>query len=456
VRNPATGEVIDTVAATAPTGVAAVVERARTAQHHWAALGVDDRLGVVARFRELVAAEAAELAGVLTAETGKPITQAEAELSAVLGRIDFFVGHTAGVLAEQAVGDDGTTEERIAREPLGVVANISAWNYPWFVGTNVFVPALAVGNAVAYKPSEYATLTGMAMGRLWDAAGLPAGLFTVVTGGGDTGAALVDAAVDAVAFTGSYATGRRIAETVASRMLPVQLELGGKDPVYVADDVDVATAAAAVADGAFYNNGQSCCSVERIYVHERIHDEFVEAFIAAVGAMTMGDPTDPDTYLGPLTRPQHAALLTNQVADAVAGGATVRTGGGVVDPPAGLAGVWFAPTVLTGAHNGLAIMRDESFGPVIGIAPVAGDDEALVAMNDTEFGLTAGVFTTSEERARRVLAGVDAGSAYWNCCDRVSPRLPWSGRRNSGMGLTLSTEGITAFTRPKAYHLRRG
>jgi acyl-CoA reductase-like NAD-dependent aldehyde dehydrogenase len=231
----------------------------------------------------------------------------------------------------------------------------------------------------------------------------------------------------------------------------VQLELGGKDPAYVADDVDVETAAASLADGAFYNNGQSCCSVERIYVHRDVAERFIEAFVRTVDSFTMGDPSDERTYLGPLTRPQQAAVLEAQVGGAVAAGATVLCGGGTVDRGAG---TWFAPTVL-GVSDDMAVMRDESFGPVIGIATVDDDDEAVRRMNDTEFGLTAGVYCNDEGRARRLLERLDAGSAYWNCCDRVSPRLPWSGRGHSGLGFTLSAAGITAFTQPKAYHLRR-
>jgi acyl-CoA reductase-like NAD-dependent aldehyde dehydrogenase len=252
-----------------------------------------------------------------------------------------------------------------------------------------------------------------------------------------------------VFFTGSYPTGRRIAETVAPYLTRVQLELGGKDPVYVCDDVDPASAAAGLADGAFYNNGQSCCSVERIYVHQLVADEFIDHFVATVEGFVSGDPTDPETYLGPLTRAAHLDVLDAQIADAVARGATIRTGGG----PAG--GGWFQPTVLTGVTADMLVMRDETFGPVIGIQVVAHDAEAVALMNDTEYGLTAGVYTADEARARAVLAQVSAGSAYWNCCDRVSPRLPWSGRGHSGVGSTLSRAGILTFAQPKAWHLRR-
>jgi len=318
------------------------------------------------------------------------------------------------------------------------------------VGTNVFVPALLTGNAVLYKPSEYATLTGLAIGELMAEAGVPEDVFVVVAGGGETGAALVSQDVQAVFFTGSYATGRRIAQEAGGRLIRLNLELGGKDPVYVADDVDVEMAAASVAEGAFYNTGQSCCAVERVYVHEAVHDRFVEAFVESVRGYAVGDPMDARTFIGPLARPAQVALLERQVADARAKGGRLRLGGERLPPP----GSWFAPTVVAEAAHSMELMRDESFGPLIGIQRVSGDEEAVGLMNDTPYGLTAGAYTPDRERARRILARVNSGSVYWNCCDRVSPRLPWSGRGHSGIGATLGRDGIRAFVQPKAWHLK--
>jgi len=331
-----------------------------------------------------------------------------------------------------------------------VVANVSAWNYPWFVGSNVFIPALLAGNAVLYKPSEFASLTGLEIARLMAGSGVPEDVFVPIVGAGEAGAALVAQPVDGIFFTGSAATGERIARAAAGRLAKLQLELGGKDPAYVCDDVEVPRAAASVADGAFYNTGQSCCSVERIYVHERIFDRFVEAFVAEVRGYRVGDPMDESTYIGPLARAAQLDVLESQVADAVAKGAQVLVGGRRLARP----GNWFEPTVLTGVDHSMSVMREETFGPLVGLMPVADDEAALALMNDTPYGLTAGVFTPDRERARRILEGVRAGSAYWNCCDRVSPRLPWSGVGRSGIGLTLSRAGIETFTRPKAWHMR--
>jgi len=243
----------------------------------------------------------------------------------------------------------------------------------------------------------------------------------------------------------------KISQALGPRLVKLQLELGGKDPTYVCDDANVQHAAAVLADGAMYNTGQSCCSVERIYVHESIHDAFVEAFVATVMGFRVGDPMADDTYIGAITRAPQLEVLDAQVADALAHGAALLTGGQRLPGP----GNWYAPTVFSGVSHAMELMREESFGPLIGIQKVSGDDEAVARMNDSRYGLTAGVFTPDEARARRLLAQVNAGSVYWNCCDRVSPRLPWSGRGDSGLGLTLSTYGIQAFTRPKAWHLRR-
>ena len=452
IVNPWNGALVADVPADTAKTVAVKYAQARAAQPRWAALPVRKRLDAIVRFRAAILAREDELARTLTQEVGKPIRQSRNELKGVLGRIDYFLAESGPTLRDEKVLDDpgGKLEERISHEPLGVIANISAWNYPYFVGGNVFVPALIAGNAVLYKPSEYATLTGLAIADMLHASGVPRDVFVPLIGGGEVGAALLRQRVDGVFFTGSYATGTRIAASAGQRMIKVQLELGGKDPVYVRDDVDVKAAAAGIADGAFYNTGQSCCSVERIYVHRSIAKAFTEAFVAEVRGFQAGDPMDEATYLGAVTRRPQLDVLKRQVADAKKKGAKVLLGGA---PIAGK-GNRFAPTVLTDVDHTMAVMRDESFGPIIGIQTVDDDDQAIALMNDTEYGLTAGVYTTDEKRAKRLLARLEAGSVYWNCCDRVSPRLPWSGVKHSGIGLTLSRYGIQTFTRPKAWHLR--
>lgn len=453
LTDPSTGEARETVFGEDAAQLAERARTAREAQAGWAELALEARLDILRRLSGLLAERVETLAPILTRDTGKPIAQARNELRAAPARIDFMLDAAPRTLASEHVYDDnGAMVERIDHDPLGVVANISAWNYPYFVGLNVIAPALIAGNAVLYKPSEHALGTGRALGALIHEAGVPEDVFQVVVGAGATGQALLEAPIDGVFFTGSHATGKRIAETLAGRLLKVQLELGGKDPVYVADDVaDLAGVAAGIADGAFYNTGQSCCSVERIYVHRDIYDAFVEHFTATVAGFVVGDPMDAATYIGPLARAAQLQVLEAQVDDALSRGATLALGSGKrLDRP----GAWFDPTVLVGVDHSMAVMREESFGPIIGIMAVEDDAQAAQLMADSRYGLTAAVYSADGERASRILRRVPSGTSYWNCCDRVSPRLPWSGRGDSGLGLTLSTHGLLALTQPRAWHLR--
>ena len=451
IINPATGALVAELPEDAPEDVARKLARARAAQPGWAATPLAERLAIVARFRDALGAHKDELARTLTREMGKPIAQAANELTAMSGRLEFFLRATPEVVAPETVFEDATLQELISEEPLGVVANVSAWNYPYFVGSNVFIPALLTGNTVLYKPSELTSMTGLAIADLLHAAGVPTDAFLPVIGPGSVGQDLVRLEVDGVFFTGSHATGQKIATALAGRFIRTQFELGGKDPTYVCDDVDARAAAEGLAYGAFYNTGQSCCSVERIYVHQKVAGPFIEAFTETVRAFRLGDPEDPATYIGPLARVPQLEVLEAQVRDAVSRGARLLCGGQRV----ARAGNFFEPTVLVNVSSDMAVMREESFGPIIGIETVPDDESAIARMNDSDYGLTAGVYSPDRERARAILSRLDAGSVYWNCCDRVSPRLPWTGRKHSGMGSTLSKAGIAAFLQPKAWHLRR-
>jgi acyl-CoA reductase-like NAD-dependent aldehyde dehydrogenase len=319
------------------------------------------------------------------------------------------------------------------------------------VGINVFVPALLAGNAVMYKPSEYAVLTGLAIQDLLQQSGVHENIFKVAIGGKEVGELLLALPFDGYFFTGSYQTGKYIYEKIAPKMVPCQCELGGKDPLYITDDIsDIKAVAAATADGAFYNNGQSCCSVERIYVHEKKYDQYVDEFINEVKSYKTGLLVEEGVYIGPLTRKEQLNTIEQQVKDAVGKGAQIKIGGKRM---AGK-GYYFEPTVLTNVNHTMSVMKEESFGPVIGIMKVKDDEEAVQLMRDTEYGLTASVYGNSKERAEKILEQIDAGTGYWNCCDRVSAALPWGGRKHSGIGVTLSHAGLRAFTRPKAYHLK--
>lgn len=451
VVNPATEEIISAVNEDTKDSAEKKFAQLQQGQIDWEAFPLQDRIEILQRFSSLLKTNTETLAAILTSEMGKPLQQARNEINGACTRIKWLTDNGSKYLADELMTDEQGLQEKISYEPLGVVCNISAWNYPYLVGVNVFIPALLGGNAVMYKPSEYATLTGLQIEKLLKEAGVPDAAFQVAIGKGNVGEHLLDLLFDGYFFTGSYKTGKHIYERVAPKMVPCQCELGGKDPLYVADDVeDIKAVAAATADGAFYNNGQSCCAVERIYVHEKVYDKYVDEFTKEVQGYKSGLPTEDGVYVGPLSRKEQLHFLEEQVREAKEKGATVVTGGERV----GEKGYYFQPTVLTNVTQNMAVMREETFGPLIGIMKVVSDEDAINNMQDTDYGLTASVYSRSRERAEAILRRVDAGTGYWNCCDRVSAALPWSGRKHSGFGSTLSHAGIRAFVRPKAYHLK--
>lgn len=452
VINPATEEVIVQLNQDTKESAGAKHKMLQKGQVHWSAKALTERIAILQQFSALLEKEKETLAGILTSEVGKPLQQSRNEINGAQTRIKWLTENAGCYLVDERVTEEESLQEEIHYEPLGVVGNISAWNYPYLVGVNVFVPALLGGNAVLYKPSEYATLTGLQIEKLLKEAGVPDDVFQVVIGRGEVGEYLLDLPLDGYFFTGSYKTGQYIYQRVAPKMVPCQCELGGKDPLYVADDVkDVKAVAAGTADGAFYNNGQSCCAVERIYVHETVYDAYLAAFVAEVKSFKVGEPVEEGVYVGPLSRKEQLPYLQQQVEDALAKGATIVTGGKTLNRK----GYFFEPTVLTDVNHEMQLMKEESFGPVIGIMKVKNDEDAVALMQDTEYGLTAAVYSDSRERAVNILKQLNTGTGYWNCCDRVSAAVPWSGRKHSGFGSTLSHIGLRAFVRPKAYHLRK-
>lgn len=451
ITNPATGEVFKEIADDTTASINSKYQQLNAGQPLWAAMPLDVRVNILRKFADILETNAMQLATVLTSEVGKPLQQSKNELNGARARIKWLTDNASKFLSDEVMVKEPKLEERISYEPLGVIGNISAWNYPYLVGVNVFVPALLAGNAVLYKPSEFASLTGLEIAKALHEAGVPESVFQVAIGAKEAGEALLNLPLNGYFFTGSFKTGKHIYERVAPKMVPCQCELGGKDPLYVADDIDdVKSVAAGTADGAFYNNGQSCCAVERIYVHEKVYDRYVDEFVKEVKTYKLGAPNESGVYVGPLTRPSQLDVLTEQVNEAVMKGASLLTGGKKADRQ----GFYFEPTVLTNVNHDMSIMREESFGPVIGIMKVKNDEEAIRMMSDTEYGLTAAVYSASKSRAENILSKVDAGTGYWNCCDRVSAAVPWSGRKHSGFGSTLSHLGLRAFTKPKAYQLR--
>lgn len=453
VINPATEEIIATLQEDTKSSLRVKLEILKNAQQEWAKIGLAERIKVIRQFDDLLEVEKERLAGVLTSEVGKPLQQSRNELNGAKSRIQWMYTNAIKYLSDEQVIDSPDLKEIISYDPLGVICNISAWNYPYLVGVNVFIPALLAGNAVLYKPSEYASMTGLEIEKLLKKAGVPDGVFQVALGASETSGLLLDMDFDGYYFTGSYRTGQHIYQQVAAKMVPCQLELGGKDPLYVADDVkDIEAVAAGTADGAFYNNGQSCCAVERIYVHEKVYDSYISSFVKEVKSWKIGLPTEEGVYIGALTRKEQLELLEGQIEDALAKGAVLLNGGKRTVGK----GYNFEPTVLTGVSNEMKVMQEESFGPLIGIMKVKDDTEALRLMKDSVYGLTASVYTESIDRAQEILSQIDTGTGYWNCCDRVSAGLPWSGRKHSGIGATLSHQGLRAFTKTKSWHLRKG
>lgn len=452
IINPATEEIIITIAEDNEDTIIDKYNTLIESQPNWQAVPLKERISILSKFATLLKENVESLAAILTSEVGKPLQQSRNEINGASNRVVWLTENAEKYLSEEIMTETNGLTEKIVYEPLGVICNISAWNFPYNVGVNVFVPALLAGNAVMYKPSEYSSLTGIEIEKLLIKAGVPDDIFKVAIGTGEVGSILLDMPFNGYFFTGSYKTGQIIYEKVAHKMVPCQLELGGKDPVYVADDIEnISAAAAGIADGAFYNNGQSCCAVERIYVHEKIYDDFINAFVAEVKSWKVGLPTEDGVYITVVAREPQVEVIYNQVQDAIEKGANILVGGEVIEGK----GYGFEPTVLVDVNHEMDIMVEESFGPVIGIMKVKDDDEALKLMQDTEYGLTAAVYSETWDRAEKILSQIDSGTGYWNCCDRVSAPVPWSGRNHSGFGSTLSHAGIRAFTKPKSYQLRK-
>lgn len=451
IIDPSTEEIIADIKTDTRVTVVSKFESLQKAQPLWNKIGLNKRVEILKGFSDLLEKNIERLANVLTSEVGKPLQQSKSEVKGARARIKWLTENAGKYLSEETMTEENGLTEKISYEPLGIICNISAWNYPYLVGVNVFVPALLAGNAVLYKPSEHSTLTGLEIEKLLIAAGIPKDIFHVAIGGTETGEILLELPFDGYFFTGSYKTGKHIYEKVAPRMVPCQCEMGGKDPLYVADDIpDIKKVAAATADGAFYNNGQSCCAVERIYVHEKVYDAYIDEFVKEVRSWKTGLPAEPGVYIGPLSRKEQLTVLEDQINDAIKKGAMVLTGGKRKEGK----GFYFEPTVIVNASHEMELMREESFGPVIGIMKVKNDEEAVQLMQDSEYGLTASVYSNSKERAENILRQLNTGTGYWNCCDRVSAAVPWSGRKHSGFGATLSHTGLRAFTKPKAYHLK--
>ena len=438
--------------ATEPEAMAAV-DRASAAQRAWARVPVRERAALVLRFGEALLARREEVARDITRQMGKPIAEARGEVGTCVARATHMASIAEEALADERLPEKTGFERFIAREPLGVVVDVAPWNYPLLTAVNVVAPAVLAGNAVVLKHASRTPLCAGHFAHAFREAGAPEALVEPLVADHDVVAkVLARPEVALAALTGSNAAGREVHRAAAQRLLPVVLELGGKDAAYLAEDADLDFAVPNVVEGAFYNAGQSCCGVKRIYAHARIYQEFLDRAVAAAGPWQPGDPGAEKTTLGPLATPEAPAELDAQVAEARAAGARVLCGG--ARAAVGGKGRFYLPTLVERPPRGCAIAEEESFGPVAIVEQVEGDEEAVERMNASRYGLSASLWTRSEARAVALGRRLEAGTVYMNRCDYLDPALPWVGWKQSGLGLSLSRHGLLALTRPKSFHLR--
>jgi succinate-semialdehyde dehydrogenase/glutarate-semialdehyde dehydrogenase len=459
--DPATGEELGRVALCSAEEVRRAVARARAAQKEWAALSFRERGRIILRARQIVLAEMDEIASLISRETGKPVAEAIAmEIVPTLDLMQFFA-HSAQRLLRPERIDIGLyglmgRSSRIEYRPLGVVGIISPWNFPWAIPLGEVVMSLVAGNGVVLKPSELTPLVALKIGEVFRAAGgLPEGLLEIVTGDGTTGAALSVAGADKIMFTGSVATGRRVAVAAAERLTPVVLELGGKDPMLVLEDADVEAAASAAVWGAFANAGQACASVERCYVHESVAEQFTARVVELTRGLRLDRGTREGTDIGAMSSERQRAIVEEQVREAVARGAKILAGGGrpAGDPP----GTFHEPTVLTDVDHTMAVMREETFGPVLPLMTFKTEEEAVRLANDSPFGLTASVWTKDTRRGRRLASRIEAGTVMVNevLYTHGIAQTPWGGVKQSGLGRTHGRLGLLELVAPHHVHVNR-
>ncbi len=434
--------------------VEAVFARARLVQRDWARLPIAERARYCTALVDAMLSLRDEIIPELAWQMGRPVKFGAGELGGFEERARGMIAIAEQALAPVVPAAKDGFKRYIRREPLGVVLTVAPWNFPYLTAVNSIVPALMAGNAVVLKHAAQTLLAGERFQQAADKAGLPEGLFTnLCLSHGQVGKIIGARLADQVNFTGSVEAGKVIEQAAAGQFIGVGLELGGKDPAYVRADADLDFAAENIMDGAFFNSGQSCCGIERIYVHDSLFDPFVEKFVELTRGYVLGDPLDPETTLGPMVKTAAADFVRGQIAAAVQAGATAH-----LDPkdfPANKEGTpYLAPQVLTGVTHDMSVMTDESFGPVVGIMKVSGDEEAVRLMNDSDFGLTASIWTKDLAAAEAIGGEVETGTVFMNRADYLDPMLAWTGVKDTGRGATLSQVGYEMLTRPKSFHLR--
>ena len=432
---------------------AAAVTRARTAQADWAARPLAERIALVQQGVANVGAMNDEIVPELAHQMGRPVRYG-GEFGGFNERASYMAGIAEDALANIVIEDSGSFRRLIKRVPHGVVLVVAPWNYPYMTAINTVAPALIAGNTVMLKHASQTPLVGERMVRAFHEAGVPEDVFQNVFLDHQTTSDLITTkSFGFVNFTGSVAGGAAMEQAAAGTFTGLGLELGGKDPGYVCDDADVAAAADTLIDGAMFNSGQCCCGIERIYVAAPLFDDFVSKAVEIVSAYKLGNPLDPETTLGPMAQPRFADLVRRQTADAIAAGATAHIDPALF-PQDG--GAYLMPQILTGVTHDMDVMREESFGPVVGIMPVCDDDEAIRLMNDSHYGLTASVWTADPARAEAIGDRIETGTVFMNRADYLDPGLCWTGCKDTGRGGGLSQIGYHNLTRPKSYHLKKG
>ncbi len=456
-HDPSTGEEIGRTPLLGALEVASAVNRAGAAQPAWSRLSYGERARYILRAREIVLAQVDEIAQLISRETGKPVAEAiSMEVVPTLDLMHYFAHNTEKLLKRKRIGlgqySFMARSSYIVYKPLGVIGIISPWNFPWATPLDEVVMALMAGNAVVLKPSELTPFSSLKIQTIFKQAQLPDGLFEVVTGDGSTGAALVDAGVNKIMFTGSVNTGKRVAEAAAKHLTPVVLELGGKDPMIVFADANLENAARAAIWGAFCNSGQACASIERCYVHESIAEKFINIVVKETQLLKQDKASVDEIDIGAMTNERQLEIVENHVGDAVERGAQVRTGGHRLTHTEG----WFhEPTVVTGVDHSMKLMRDETFGPVLPIMTFKTDDEAIKLANDSIYGLTASVFTGDINRGKRIAEQVDAGTVMINevVYTHAVAQTPWGGVKQSGYGRTHGQLGLLEMVSAQHIHL---
>jgi len=434
-----------------PRQVESALQKAVRSQKSWKQVPVSERAAICRRMAEWCVERAGELATELSWQMGRPVGQSPGELKRGFHeRALYMCGIAEEALKDLAVGEKPGFRRFIRREPLGVVLVVAPWNYPWLTSVNAVVPALLAGNGVILKMAAQTPLVAERYAEAFKAAGLPEGVFQFLhLDHGQVARVIADPRIAFVAFTGSVPGGHAVQQAAAKRFIGTGLELGGKDPGYVRADADLAFAVENLVDGSFFNSGQSCCGIERIYVQKSVFKDFVEEFVDLTRQYRLGNPLEKETNLGPLVRTEAADNVRAQVRQAVRKGAKPLLR--MKDQPGT---PYLPPEVLVNVNHGMAVMTEETFGPVVGIQPVKGDEEAIALMNDSRYGLTASIWTRDAEAAVRVGERVETGTWFMNRCDYLDPALAWTGVKDSGRGCTLSRLGLEAFTRPKSFHLR--